>query len=507
MGHEATREDSDHRATPPVGDELPQAHAEMSQGLLLLRDGPVSDAYNLLLLTSTTLRTADPARSRTACVHATLAAWAGGDRDGYRRALDELCTPLGPRSAVVHDADDRGPADTLWRTYRDGMRCLVDGDFHRANALLRPVLGVLTAQTEVPGLMSAGTIALMLGDLATARHVLGVALATARADGATALVPRVLEHLAYAELREGSYHQARVHAEAGLEAVGEHGQRNVAAGLSAVLALAASIAGGAATVATHAQAALRTAHAHGLSQTSTLAEWAQARADLGNGNAEHAAARLAPLVHSGPRQGHFGLWVMTVPCYVEAAVLAGHDVEAGEVIDQYAVWAAMGADPQAPALLSRCRALVAGDERSEELFAEALARHEKANGPYEHARTHLAYGMWLRRRRRPGEARVQLRSAVMGFEQSGADVWTDHARAELRAAGEAPPAGTPGPGPLSLLTPQQLRIARSVAGGATNREVARQLSISTRTVEYHLRNVFTQLGVRSRVALTRLLAD
>lgn len=62
-----------------------------------------------------------------------------------------------------------------------------------------------------------------------------------------------------------------------------------------------------------------------------------------------------------------------------------------------------------------------------------------------------------------------------------------------------------GTGPLTPLTPQQLRIAHSVAQGATNREVARQLSISTRTVEYHLRNIFTQLGVRSRVALARHL--
>ncbi|WP_307533309.1 LuxR family transcriptional regulator [Streptomyces sp. V3I8] len=506
MSHEATRTDSDHQAdhrTEHPGGEPPQAPAgpsptpaELDQGLLLLRDGPVADAYNLLLLTSTALRTADPALARTACVHAMLAAWAAGDRDGYHRALDDLCAPTGPA----------GPADALWRGYRDGMRCVVDGDFARAKELLRPVLGVLTTRTGLPGLMSAGTIALMLGDLATARQLLGTALATARADRATALVPRILEHLAYAELREGSYHQARVHAEAGLAAVGEDGQRNVAAGLSAVLALAASIAGRPATVATHAQAALRVAHAHGLRQTSTLAEWAQARADLGHGNADHAAARLAPLVHAGPRQGHFGLWVMAVPCYVESAVLAGHDVDAQDMIDQYAVWAAMGADPQAPALLSRCRALVAGDGRSEELFTEALARHEKVNGPYEHARTHLAYGMWLRRRRRPGEARTQLRDAVLGFERSGADVWTEHARAELRAAGETP-AAAPEPGPLNLLTPQQLRIARCVAEGATNREVARQLSISTRTVEYHLRNVFTHLGVRSRVALTRLLTD
>ncbi|MET9561544.1 helix-turn-helix transcriptional regulator [Streptomyces tauricus] len=491
---------------------------ELTQGLRLLHDGPVTDAYNLLLLAATASRVTDPALSRMACVHATLAAWAGGDRDGYRRALDALCAPAGPqsagsrsaaqpeapRTAAPHEAAGRDPVDAFWREYRDGMRCVMNGDFRRANVLLRPVLGILTARADAPGLMSAGTIALMLGDLATARQVLGVALATARAAGSTALVPRVLEHLAYAELREGSYHQARVHAEAGLEAAGESGQRNVVAGLSAVLALAASIAGGPATVAAHAQTALRTAHAHGLSQTSTLAEWAQARADLGHGDAEHAAARLAPLVQDGPRQGHFGLWVMVVPCYVESAVLAGHDVDAAALIDQYAVWAAMGADPQAPALLARCRALVSSDGRTEGLFTEALAEHEKANGPYEHARTQLAYGMWLRRRRRPVEARPQLRAAVLGFEQCGADVWAEHARAELRAAGDTLTTA-PETGSLGLLTPQQLRIARSVAEGATNREVAQKLSISTRTVEYHLRNVFTQLGVRSRGALTRLL--
>ncbi|MGY6023604.1 hypothetical protein [Streptomyces spinosirectus] len=144
---------------------------------------------------------------------------------------------------------------------------------------------------------------------------------------------------------------------------------------------------------------------------------------MGHGDAEHAAARLVPLVDAELRRGHFGLRVMTVPCYVEAAVLAGPDVDVRDVIDQYAVWAGMGADPQAPALVLRCRALVGREVRSEELFIAAPAEHEKVNGPYEHARTQLAHGMWLRRRRRPVEARAQLRSAVLGFEQCGADGW------------------------------------------------------------------------------------
>lgn len=516
VGHEATGSDPDRRDAPAARvEQLPPAYEEMALGLRLLRDGPVSDAHNLLLLTSGTLRTTDLTRSREAAVQASLAAWSGGDRDGYLAALEALCPP----AADLPDPESRTqageePVETFWRAYRDGMRSILHADFDRAGALLGAVLHVLRNQQDAARLLSAGTIALMLGDLATARQVLGLALAIARSEATPVLLPRILEHLAYAELRAGRYHQARVHAEAGLEAVGEQPLRNVMAGLSAVLALTASIAGDRVAVTRHAESALGIAHAHGLSQAKTLAEWARARVDLGHGNAEHAAARLAPLVHAGPRRGHFGLWVMAVPCYIEAAVLAGHDADAevdadvDHLIDQYAQWAALGADPPGPAVVLRCRALVAGHEHSEDLFNQALAQHEEVDSPYEHARTHLAYGMWLRRRRRPVEARTQLRRAVMGFDQCGADVGAQQADAELRAAGETPtaaPSGEAGTVSPMPLTPQQLRIARSVVQGATNREVARQLSISTRTVEYHLRNIFAQLGVRSRVALARAL--
>ncbi|NEC37436.1 helix-turn-helix domain-containing protein, partial [Streptomyces rubrogriseus] len=81
---------------------------------------------------------------------------------------------------------------------------------------------------------------------------------------------------------------------------------------------------------------------------------------------------------------------------------------------------------------------------------------------------------------------------------------------ELRALGAAPRdpgtgAGTPAR--LGRLTPQQLRIARQVAEGATNREVALTLAVSTRTVDYHLRKVFAALGVRSRLELARMVGQ
>ncbi|MZG17636.1 LuxR family transcriptional regulator, partial [Streptomyces sp. SID5914] len=102
------------------------------------------------------------------------------------------------------------------------------------------------------------------------------------------------------------------------------------------------------------------------------------------------------------------------------------------------------------------------------------------------------------------EARGRLGTALAGFERCGAGVWAAQARGELRALGAAPQGtGTGAPARLGLLTPQQLRIARHVAEGATNREVALALGVSTRTVDYHLRKVFAALGVRSRLELAR----
>jgi DNA-binding CsgD family transcriptional regulator len=117
------------------------------------------------------------------------------------------------------------------------------------------------------------------------------------------------------------------------------------------------------------------------------------------------------------------------------------------------------------------------------------------------ARTQLAYGERLRRGRRRAEARIQLRSALDVFEGAGAVLWADRARAELSATGET--ARKRNVSTLTTLTTQELRIARLVATGSSNKDVAAQLFLSSRTVEYHLGKVFTKLGVASRVELAR----
>ncbi|GGR71750.1 MULTISPECIES: LuxR C-terminal-related transcriptional regulator [Streptomyces] len=423
-------------------------------------------------------------------------------------------------------AGGRGPgAVAVLRDHRAGMRAVLQGRFDLAAAPLRRVVDRAWTADDPEELLRAASAALLLGDTAAARRSGARALAVARTHGSALHETRALEYLAYGELRAGRHALARAHAEEGLRSAYRAGLRNTAAHHHAVLALAASIAGEGHTVAEHATAAMSTARRHGLAQAAALAQWALARADLGHGRPREAAERLAPLVRPGSGRGHFAVWMLAVPCYVEACALARQPEGAGDAVEDFALWAACDADPQAPAQLLRCRALLAPPEAADALYRQALRRHAEGAGDFERARTELLYGKWLRRRRRLSEARTHLRSALLGFERCGAGPWAQQAAAELRANGVAgvagvtgsagvlgadgPAAGAPGdvvrPDGLARLTPQQLRIARGVAMGLTNREVALSLSVSTRTVDYHLRNVFAALGVRSRMELARLV--
>jgi DNA-binding NarL/FixJ family response regulator len=124
--------------------------------------------------------------------------------------------------------------------------------------------------------------------------------------------------------------------------------------------------------------------------------------------------------------------------------------------------------------------------------------------PFDRARTQFAYGQYLRRQRRRSDAREHLRAALGGFERLGAEPWAERARVELRATGEA--ARKRDPSTLTQLTPQELQIARLVAEGQSNKEVATQLFLSRRTVEYHVAKVFAKLGISSRADLIRQAA-
>jgi DNA-binding CsgD family transcriptional regulator len=148
----------------------------------------------------------------------------------------------------------------------------------------------------------------------------------------------------------------------------------------------------------------------------------------------------------------------------------------------------------------RCRALLAGETReADELFTSALATCGEAPRPFERARTELAFGEFLRRTRRRREAREHLKAAQQRFESLGAPAWAERARVELRASGQT--ARRREPSTRDDLTAQELQIARLVAAGLSNRDVAAQLFLSPRTIDFHLRNVFRKLGISSRMQL------
>jgi len=122
--------------------------------------------------------------------------------------------------------------------------------------------------------------------------------------------------------------------------------------------------------------------------------------------------------------------------------------------------------------------------------------------PFERARTLLTLGRRLHRAGRRAEARERLREALAGFERLGAAAWAAQAQSELRAAG-----ARRRPAHDDTLTAQELRVAAAVARGAANREIAAELFLTLKTVEFHLRHIYRKLGVGSRSQLVATLAS
>jgi DNA-binding CsgD family transcriptional regulator len=188
---------------------------------------------------------------------------------------------------------------------------------------------------------------------------------------------------------------------------------------------------------------------------------------------------------------------------IEAAERSGEPGRAAAALPQLSDAARASGTDWALGIEARSRALVSDGEAAEALYREAIGRLGRTRLLVELGRAHLLYGEWLRRRQRLGDARDQLRSAHQIFDTIGAAAFAKRARIELRAAGGRAYRHTAGTG--GTLTAQETLIARLAAGGASNPQIAEQLFLSPATVAYHLRKVFTKLGVSSRGQLTRAL--
>jgi DNA-binding CsgD family transcriptional regulator len=154
---------------------------------------------------------------------------------------------------------------------------------------------------------------------------------------------------------------------------------------------------------------------------------------------------------------------------------------------------------------ARSRALLSDGDKAEARYREAVAWLTRTRLRPDLARAHLLYGEWLRRERRRGEAREQLRTAYGLLEAMGMDAFAERARRELLATGETLRKRT-GVVIDQQLTPQEAQIARLARDGLSNPEIGARLFISARTVQYHLGKVFTKLDVGSRGELHRVLA-
>ena len=144
-------------------------------------------------------------------------------------------------------------------------------------------------------------------------------------------------------------------------------------------------------------------------------------------------------------------------------------------------------------------------EGAEDLYREAIEQLGRSRVVVHHARAQLVYGEWLRREHRRVDARGQLKAAYAAFDAMGAKAFAERAQRELLATGETVRKRTADTN--DALTSQEAQIARLAYEGLINPEIGHQLFLSHRTVEWHLRKVFTKLGISSRRELTNALRN
>ncbi|MFG1649404.1 AAA family ATPase [Micromonospora sp. NPDC049275] len=480
-------------------DPTVSGHAGLLRGELQLRCDDAAGAAATLLSAARTVAGADRALAMEALARAGEAVCFAGDQ--YRYA------EVGRRAATLRRPNDP-PAVELTGCLVTGVAATLRGDHERAGPALRRAVvlgGRLAGPALTPTALACAAAAGLVVAVDGAAHRLAErAVGLARERGELSMLSRALELRAVAEYWLGRHEAAAETSCDGLRVARATGQLNCAnvhLGMLAVLA----------AVRADRETSLRRIREIGPTPTPgsrphALAGWALAVLDLVDGRHAEAAARLASLARLGTGRGQVLVQVMATPYLVEAAAHLPHRPAATTALAAFDRWASSTASPLRRALSARCHALLAprGGVEAEREFRTALRLHPTEDGAFERARTELLFGQELRRIRRPRDARGHLHQARETFTLLGADRWAEQATAELRAAGES--VGPPDLPAARLLTGQQLRIAQLVAEGATNREIAARMFLSTRTVDHHLRNVFHRLGIRSRTELARTFA-
>jgi DNA-binding CsgD family transcriptional regulator len=231
------------------------------------------------------------------------------------------------------------------------------------------------------------------------------------------------------------------------------------------------------------------------------AQWAAAV--LFNGLARYEeAASAARQAASKTFDPWLSMWAL--PELVEAAAHAGQAELARDALERLAAATQPAGTEFALGIEARCRALLSDAVAADDLYREAIERLGQTQLRPELARAHLLYGEWLRRQGRRTDAREQLHTAHDMLAAIGMEAFAERASRELLATGET--VRKHGVETVTTLTAQEALIARLARDGRTNPEIGAQLFLSARTVEWHLRKIYTKLGIGSRRELHAALA-
>jgi DNA-binding CsgD family transcriptional regulator len=436
--------------------------------------GSIQLGHRMLLHAARDVAPHDPERAREMAAIAAGIATVGGDSG----------VDVDPSALVPPATEGDPPHVRCTDAVLHGLAAVRRGDWGDAAARLRPAFATDPRDTlPVDLLANLGVAALHLGDDEAVDRLHTALLVRARDAGATIVVLYTLTRRAFASVTTGRWSAAEADAAEALQ-LARATARPALAGLPlAWLALLAARRGD-----------------PGADEHLRAAE--DVLADHPGGTLEPLTRDVVAWTKNTPAQlGRLHLWLVRGPAALDRLSTGDRSTTAAAVAELEAFATATGT-AWAAAAAEHGRALLAGDRDAEAHFAAALAHHARSPRRIDRARTELAFGEHLRRARRRVDARGHLRAALEVFEDVGAAPWAERARQELRASGET--ARRRDDSPVTALTPQELQVARLVADGLPNREVAARLFVSPRTVEFHLRNVFAKAGVTSRAELTRL---
>ena len=476
--------------TPKLLDDEQRAEAQRLRGTLALARGDKGSSSTLLIEAARVLAPFDLRKARDTCLDALATAMFAGrlasDR-GMREAVE--CARSMPEPTQTTAAD----------VLLDAFATLVDEGSAAAAPVLRRGVGLAGESGDLRAIGPAFQAAFELWDDEALHTLAQRRVDLARGSGAFVALPNALNQLGAYEVLVGRFDAAEACFEEADEISAATGYAGILGKTGVGPLILAAWRGEDARTRALAEVCSRDGTARGFGTFVGFAQSALGVLELGLGRYHEA---MIAVQDAGLDQI---LVTRTLPDLVEAAVRCGEEQLATQAAGELAESATASGTDWALGVLARSQALLVAGREAEGLYREAIGRLQRSRARTQLARARLVYGEWLRRERRRRDAREELRAASQLFESMGALAFADRAQSELAATGERVHRRTPET--LELLTPQERRIATLVSEGAPNAEVAAQLFISSRTVEYHLAKIFRKLRISSRSELARSLLE